>query len=147
MILPKIAVCFYADGDQLLRSELSLDSQFHFEIKNGSKQLTDLVSTWIDSYLKKKPLPFSLQPAGTPFQQSVWKALDQIPFGQPLSYGQLAKNIGKGKAARAVGAACGRNPLPLLIPCHRVIQANKTLGGFAFDLEIKRRLLEFERLN
>lgn len=141
---PKIAVCFYADGDHLLRSELFLSNEFKYEIKKGSKQLSDSLSFWIESYLQKRPTPFPIQISGTSFQQTVWEVLAQIPFGKTLSYGQLAKKLEKEKAARAVGTACGRNPLPLLIPCHRVIQANGSLGGFAFDLEIKRRILQFE---
>lgn len=82
--------------------------------------------------------------AGTPFQQRVWKALQRIPPGQTRSYGQVARAIGKPGAARAVGGACGANPIPVLIPCHRVLAANGKLGGFSGGLDRKRRLLAIE---
>lgn len=82
--------------------------------------------------------------SGTPFQHKVMKALSEIPFGHTVSYQELATLCGSPRGARAVGNACGRNPFPLFIPCHRVIQHNGKLGGFALDLEIKKRLLEFE---
>jgi O-6-methylguanine DNA methyltransferase len=87
----------------------------------------------------------SFYPPGTPFQQAVWAALQKVPFGETISYGKLAELAGYPKAARAVGGACHGNPLPFFIPCHRVIQADGKLGGYALDLEIKRRLLEWER--
>ncbi|MEI6676071.1 MAG: methylated-DNA--[protein]-cysteine S-methyltransferase [Verrucomicrobiota bacterium] len=81
---------------------------------------------------------------GTAFQQGVWSALQNIASGQTRSYGEIAAELGKPKAARAVGAACGANPIPLLIPCHRVLAAGGKLGGFSGGLEWKRRLLERE---
>ena len=85
--------------------------------------------------------------AGTPFQQTVWRALEKIPFGQTLSYGEIASAIGKPKGARAVGGACGANPIPVLVPCHRVLAANGKLGGFSGGLDWKRRLLAREGLS
>jgi O-6-methylguanine DNA methyltransferase len=82
--------------------------------------------------------------AGTPFQQSVWRALEKIPFGQTRSYGEIASAIGNAKGVRAVGGACGANPIPVLVPCHRVLAANGKLGGFAGGLAWKRTLLERE---
>ena len=82
--------------------------------------------------------------AGTTFQQSVWQALRQIRFGQTRSYGEIARAIGKPKALRAVGGACGANPIPVLVPCHRVLAANQKIGGFSGGLDWKRRLLERE---
>lgn len=81
---------------------------------------------------------------GTPFQQEVWQALRTIPYGNACSYAALAKQINKPKAIRALGAANGRNPLSIVIPCHRVIAANGDLQGYAGGLENKRRLLELE---
>lgn len=83
---------------------------------------------------------------GTAFQQSVWRALQNIPTGQTRSYGQIAAALGRPTAARAVGSACGANPLPLLIPCHRVLAAGGRLGGFSGGLEWKILLLECERM-
>jgi O-6-methylguanine DNA methyltransferase len=82
--------------------------------------------------------------AGTAFQQSVWQALRQIRFGQTRSYGEVARAIGKPKALRAVGGACGANPIPVLVPCHRVLAANQKIGGFSGGLAWKRKLLARE---
>jgi O-6-methylguanine DNA methyltransferase len=80
----------------------------------------------------------------TEFQKSVWNALWKIPFGQTKSYGEIARAIGKPKAVRAVGGACGANPIPVLVPCHRVLAANKKLGGFSGGLNRKCELLARE---
>ncbi len=85
-----------------------------------------------------------LRPSGTVFQQSVWSALRAIPFGATVSYGELARRIGQPSAARAVGAANGANPLPIVVPCHRVIGADSSLTGFGGGLETKRFLLAHE---
>jgi O-6-methylguanine DNA methyltransferase len=81
---------------------------------------------------------------GTPFQQEVWRALLEIPAGETRSYGEIAARVGEPGAARAVGAACGANPIPVLVPCHRVLAAHKKLGGFSSGLKWKRLLLERE---
>jgi O-6-methylguanine DNA methyltransferase len=80
----------------------------------------------------------------TEFQKSVWRALRKIRRGQTKSYGEIARAIGKPKAVRAVGGACGANPIPVLVPCHRVLAANGKLGGFSSGLNWKRRLLARE---
>jgi O-6-methylguanine DNA methyltransferase len=82
--------------------------------------------------------------AGTEFQKSVWNALRKISVGKTKSYGEIAQAIGKSKAVRAVGGACGANPIPVLVPCHRVLAANKKLGGFSGGLNWKRALLARE---
>ena len=87
-----------------------------------------------------------LSPQGTPFQREVWQALCAIPYGQTISYAQLAMAVGRPKAARAVGAANGKNPIFIIIPCHRVIGANGSLTGFAYGIELKRSLLEIESM-
>lgn len=81
---------------------------------------------------------------GTEFQQRVWRALQNIPLGQTRSYGEVATLIGQPKAVRAVGGACGANPIPLLIPCHRVLAANQKIGGFSGGLPWKKMLLKRE---
>lgn len=141
---PTIAVHLIADGDILLRVSLTLASSFSVTFQNTSPALEKTLTTWITNYLKKKETPFLTIPTGTSFQETIWKQLTLIPFGSTLSYGQLADLIGNPKAQRAVGGACNKNPYPLLLPCHRVIQAGNKLGGFAFDLEVKKKLLEFE---
>ena len=90
--------------------------------------------------------PFSgvLDPGGTAFQQLVWNELKRIRPGAVLSYGEVARRIGRPQAARAVGAACGANPLPIIIPCHRVVGSGGRLGGFGGGLDLKKRLLRAE---
>lgn len=85
-----------------------------------------------------------LAPSGTPFQLEVWSLLRTIPYGETVSYGELARRLGKSAASRAVGAANGRNPIPIVIPCHRVIGSDGSLTGFGGGLETKRRLLALE---
>lgn len=86
-----------------------------------------------------------LVPEGTPFQQRVWKNLCDIPFGETISYGELARRIGNPNASRAVGLANGTNPIPIIIPCHRVIGSNGKLTGYGGGLPIKEKLLALER--
>jgi len=93
---------------------------------------------------KRREFDLALVPEGTEFQLRVWSALRTIPYGKTCSYGELAQRIRKPKAARAVGAANGQNPIPIIVPCHRVIGANGSLTGFGGGLKIKRILLELE---
>ncbi|MFG2142304.1 methylated-DNA--[protein]-cysteine S-methyltransferase [Streptomyces sp. NPDC048650] len=88
-------------------------------------------------------LPLALR--GTPFQQRVWAALRTIPYGETVSYGRLAERLGAPAASRAVGLANGRNPVGIIVPCHRVVGADGSLTGYGGGLDRKRRLLEFER--
>jgi methylated-DNA-[protein]-cysteine S-methyltransferase len=85
-----------------------------------------------------------LRPAGTSFQRTVWAALRTIPYGATCSYGLLARRVDRPMAARAIGRANGSNPIPIVIPCHRVIGADGSLTGYAGGVDIKRRLLEHE---
>ena len=87
-----------------------------------------------------------LAPSGTPFQLAVWRALCDIPYGQTRSYKEIAQAVGNPKACRAVGMANNRNPIPILIPCHRVVGADGTLVGYGGGLWIKRRLLSLENV-
>jgi methylated-DNA-[protein]-cysteine S-methyltransferase len=88
-------------------------------------------------------LPLHLD--GTPFQQAVWAQLQAIPYGETISYGELARRVGNPKASRAVGLANGRNPIAVIVPCHRVIAADGTLGGYGGGPDRKTLLLELER--
>lgn len=105
-----------------------------------------VAATQLAEYFDGQRLEFSLQmaPQGTPFQRQVWEALQAIPYGETESYAGLARRIGRARAVRAVGSANGRNPLPLVIPCHRVIGADGSLTGFAGGLGIKAWLLRHE---
>jgi methylated-DNA-[protein]-cysteine S-methyltransferase len=93
---------------------------------------------------KRTAFDLRLHPKGTPFQTAVWRALTKIPYGQTRSYGDIAKTVGRPTAVRAVGLANGRNPLPIVVPCHRVIGADGTLTGYGGGLDRKRRLLALE---
>lgn len=110
-------------------------------LKEAERQL----SAYLGGKLHRFDLP--LQPAGTPFQLACWAALCRIPYGEVRTYSQQAQMMGKPTAARAVGMANHRNPLPVFIPCHRVIGASGKLTGYAGGLELKRRLLELEWRN
>jgi len=94
---------------------------------------------------KRQVFELPLAPVGTAFQQQVWQALQGIAFGDHTSYGELAEQLGKPTAARAVGAAIGRNPLSIVIPCHRVLGKTGQLTGFASGLTMKQRLLAVEQ--
>ena len=109
----------------------------------------ELARIAIVQYLQGKArsfdLPLDLQ--GQPrFRLKVWEVLQRIPYGRVRSYGWVARKVGKPKATRAVGAACGANPVPLLVPCHRVIGGDGSLGGFSGGLGVKKRLLRLEGL-
>jgi methylated-DNA-[protein]-cysteine S-methyltransferase len=93
---------------------------------------------------KRTDFDLPLAPAGTVFQRAVWRRLQEIPYGETISYGELAQRIGNPKASRAVGAANGQNPIPIVIPCHRVIGANGKLTGFGGGLPTKEALLALE---
>ncbi|MBI2898531.1 MAG: methylated-DNA--[protein]-cysteine S-methyltransferase [Deltaproteobacteria bacterium] len=100
----------------------------------------------LDEYFRGERRRFAipLAPAGTEFERRVWRALAEIPFGELRSYGEVARAIGRPRAARAVGAANARNPLSIIVPCHRVVGANGALTGYAGGLAIKQWLLEHE---
>jgi O-6-methylguanine DNA methyltransferase len=101
----------------------------------------------IRRYLNGERVKFKMEldiSIGTEFQRLVWRGLLNIPYGKTRSYKQIAENIGCPRASRAVGQANGRNPLPIIFPCHRVINSNGSLGGYSGGIEIKRRLLAIE---
>ena len=93
---------------------------------------------------KRKSFDLPLSPRGTPFQQRVWQALGDIPYGQTRTYAQIARAVDCPRGFRAVGMANHRNPIPILIPCHRVVGSGGTLTGYAGGLELKKALLELE---
>lgn len=97
---------------------------------------------YLSGRLRTFDLPLS--PAGTPFQKEVWETLCAIPYGETRTYGQIASSIGRPKAVRAVGQANHRNPIPILIPCHRVVGSDGTLTGYGGGLDLKERLLNLE---
>ena len=94
---------------------------------------------------KKFDIPLDLR--GTPFQVKAWKTLTRIPYGKTISYGEQAKAMRNSKAFRAVGSANGKNPIPIIIPCHRVIASNGGLGGYSLGLKMKRQLMKLEGIS
>ena len=126
--------------------------QVHFgEVLQGEeRQKTALLAQAeqeLDEYFQgvRKSFTICLAPKGTPFQQKCWNALCAIPYGQTRSYLEQAQAVGNPKACRAVGMANHRNPLPIFIPCHRVVGKNGTLTGYAGGLDMKEMLLQLER--
>jgi len=145
---PVGAVLLVADGQAL--------TQLHFQ---GGPQPLRAAPQWrraaapfaavlaqLEEYFsgKRRTFELALAPQGTPFQLAVWQALRAIRYGETVSYGELAQRVGRTGSARAVGAANGANPLPIIVPCHRVIGADGSLTGFGGGLHIKRALLALE---
>ena len=112
----------------------------------GSNPILTLAKRELNAYFAQRLTRFTvpLDWRGTPFQESVWEALLDIPFGETVSYGEIARAIDRPQSARPVGGAVGRNPLPIIVPCHRVIGSDQTLTGFTGGLNIKVALLELE---
>jgi methylated-DNA-[protein]-cysteine S-methyltransferase len=116
------------------------DWRYHTELlQRAVGQLTD----YFAGNLRRFDLPLQLR--GTPFQLEVWRALQDIPYGQTISYGELARRVGNPKGSRAVGLANGSNPIPIVVPCHRVIGSNGKLTGYGGGICNKETLLELER--
>ncbi len=119
------------------------------KFKSGGKAcsvLTEAV-TQLEEYFRGERVKFTLptKANGTEFQLKAWRSLAEIPYGKTISYREQAEKLGARKAFRAVGSANGRNPLPIIVPCHRVVASDGTLGGYAGGLKMKARLLEIER--
>lgn len=114
--------------------------------REGSNDVLAETRAQLGAYFdgSRRAFALPLAPRGTPFQRDVWRALQRIPYGATISYAQLATSIGKPSAMRAVGAANGRNPLPIVVPCHRVIGADGSLTGFGGGLPTKQFLLALE---
>jgi methylated-DNA-[protein]-cysteine S-methyltransferase len=123
--------------DRVKLDEMKFDPR-HLVLIEAERQLTQYFSG------VRTEFDLPLEPRGSDFQKKVWQALRAIPFGTTRTYLDLAKAIGTANAVRAVGAANGKNPLSIIVPCHRVIGSNGALTGFAGGLEVKARLLAFE---
>ena len=134
---PKVELTIEMPGEKILSSRLFLSNCF--SVRGANKQVLD----WIHQYLEGHSYSLHLS-FGTTFQSRIALVLQKIPFGDTVSYSELGSLVGCPASARAIGNTMNRNPFPFLIPCHRVIQKDGSLGGFGLDLEIKRRLLAFE---
>jgi methylated-DNA-[protein]-cysteine S-methyltransferase len=133
------AILWEAENPRRVRVTLAAEDECHPVLLEAERQLNE----YFDG--RRKQFDLELDFAGTSFQQKVWRALLAIPFGETRSYSQIAREIGKPDATRAVGAANGRNPISIVAPCHRVIGATGRLTGFAGGLEAKAYLLNLER--
>lgn len=138
-----LKVCY---TDTHIRHFKFADANIDLSLSNPSK-LSDRAISQVREYLdgKRKFFDLPIQLKGTDFQLKVWETLCKIPYGETRSYKQIAENIGNPKAVRAVGMANNKNPIALIVPCHRVIGSNGKLVGYAGGLEIKEILLELER--
>lgn len=134
-----LCAVFWDKQDSPLATALDKSLPEHQVLAQAEWEITE----YLDGKRQTFEVPLDIQ--GTDFQKKVWQQLLKIPYGQTLSYLELAKQIRNEKSARAVGTANGRNPLCVVIPCHRVIASNGTLGGYSGGLEIKSKLLDLEK--
>ncbi|MDX1442156.1 MAG: methylated-DNA--[protein]-cysteine S-methyltransferase [Gammaproteobacteria bacterium] len=134
-----------SDGESIIA--LHFNGALDDSQRDDSMSLLATAAMQLQQYFSGERNSFDLPllASGSEFQKRVWTALQEIPFGETRSYKQLAEAIGDPAASRAVGSANGANPIPVIIPCHRVIAADGSLGGYSGGLEIKQRLLEIER--
>jgi methylated-DNA-[protein]-cysteine S-methyltransferase len=140
---PLGAIIVMVDDDAAL-TEIRLDGEQRSGPRD-SRRCADACAQLAEYFAgKRREFDLALAPRGTPFQQRVWNALRAIPFGVVRTYGDVARDIGHPKAMRAVGQANGRNPLPIVVPCHRVIAGDGTIGGYSGGLNVKHRLLALE---
>ncbi|KEZ75854.1 methylated-DNA--[protein]-cysteine S-methyltransferase [Salinisphaera hydrothermalis] len=139
-------------GDGTVLFSVTMTEQRHAATGNAGWHRDDsafeAARQQLDEYFagQRQTFDLALAPNGTAFQQRVWAALADIPFGHTENYGELARRIGSPRAARAVGLANGRNPIPIIVPCHRVIGADGSLTGYGGGIERKRWLLQHEGL-
>ncbi len=134
---------FACENDELIYLKLSADfnqsSKETVFIKNIKLQLEEYFLG------KRHCFDIKINPQGTDFQKFVWKELQKIPYGETKSYSDIAEAVGNKNAQRAVGSACNKNPLMIIIPCHRVISKNGEIGGFAYGNSVKQNLLNLEK--
>ena len=143
-----------SDGTNLTHIILEKESYYQ-NIKKEAKTNDNLeifkqTKIWLDKYFnKEKPNidDLKLKLEGTPFQIKVWNVLKKVPYGQTVAYGFVAQKINSKTSARAVGGAIGHNPIPIVIPCHRVVGTNKNLTGFTGGIDVKIKLLKSEGLD
>ena len=142
-------ICLCSDGDCLtaliFEGQKYADRHIPMDAQPGSCAVLEETKAWLAEYFRGNvPRHFPrIKPLGTPFQMRVWEQLLKIPYGERITYGQLAKSLGC-KSAQAVGGAVGRNPISILIPCHRVVGADGSLTGYAGGIEKKEYLLNLE---
>lgn len=135
-----------SDGTALIRAAFVADV---CECQPAADEIERQAEAQIKEYFdgKRRQFTLPLKPKGTPFQRRVWEQLAEIPYGATTTYGTIAARLGNPHAARAVGAACGRNPIWIFLPCHRVLSGDGRLTGYAGGLERKKWLLELENMS
>ena len=136
-----LAAAFIGDDEREL--DRHMKTRFPGAAPMAPDELVDRVLRSLDETTDDPEIP--VDPAGTDFQKSVWRALREIPSGSTVTYSELAARIGRPESVRAVAAACGANPIAVIVPCHRVIGKDGSLTGYAWGIERKRMLLERER--
>lgn len=144
--IPAVILTLTADDNNLLRIDFGAPKP-----ANAIEKATPILASaaqQLEEYFHglRRDFTIPLKANGTQFQQQVWQALTHIPYGTTHTYKELAETIGKPKASRAVGSSCNRNPLPIVIPCHRVIGSSGSLTGYAGGLELKAMLLKMEKI-
>jgi methylated-DNA-[protein]-cysteine S-methyltransferase len=161
MALPSMSwwECSSPVGPLLLAAEGKAITGLHFRAGHGdaappvgalkARAPFESLIAQLEEYFAGERLAFKLElaPRGTTFQREVWRAISEIAYADTCSYAELAARIGHGKALRAVGQACGANPLPIIVPCHRVLASHRALGGFTGGVAIKQKLLALEALS
>jgi methylated-DNA-[protein]-cysteine S-methyltransferase len=141
--------CLYLRASRLGLTHIRFERPSDFSARADAPEIAahlDAAQIQLEDYAAGRRPDFDLQldPRGTPFQHEVWRALREVAFGTVCSYGEIARRIGRPKAVRAVGAANGANPLPIVVPCHRIVGAKLRLTGYAGGLDRKRALLAHE---
>jgi len=123
----------------------TVSSRFRAEVNRNDEAMQPMIKAF-ERYFEGEPMPsdIALDLRGTPFQKKVWSELLEIPHGETRSYKQIAIAIGRPTASRAVGRAVGSNPAPIVVPCHRVLRSDGSLGGFGYGVQIKKKLLQLE---
>jgi len=135
-------ITFSTDEDKFVHD---VSSKFHSNVVRDDASLLSITEL-LDSFFKGKPIRtrIDLDLRGTVFQRQVWSEVSKIPYGETRTYKEIAHAIKRPRSSRAVGNAVGSNPVPLIIPCHRVVLSNGSLGGYAYGTLLKRKLLEME---
>ena len=132
-----------SDGLQRIQFECSIQIDKNWQESHESfKEVIQQLEEYFNQ--EREEFDLKLNPQGTEFQKQVWKRLEKIPFGETKYYGQIAEEVGNPKASRAIGMANNKNPIPIIIPCHRVIGKDGSLTGFASGLDVKQQLLSLE---
>ena len=143
---------FVSDGEAIcgvwFHNQKFFKSTIDESVRKDDLEVFVQLKSWFDDYFRglNPQINFKLKPDGSEFRKKVWKILCEIPYGQTLTYGQIASKISKTMSAQAVGGAVGHNPISILIPCHRVLGANGKLTGYAGGLDKKIELLKLEKI-